>query len=206
MLIEQSRKLDGETETMASVATKLMSAEEFCDWVHQPENRDRYFELERGEIIEMPPPTHLHGFVCGNLAGILRDYALRRKRGYTCTNDSGVILDRNPDTVRGIDVAFYDGLPTAEAMQVKYAVTPPILAAEVLSSSDRPARTTRRVGEMFARGVQMVWLVDPELREVSILRPGELPATVDERQELDGGEVLPGFHCRVAEFFGVFGE
>lgn len=49
---------------MATVAPKLMTAEEFYDWVHQPGNEDRLFELEEAEVVEMPPPRKLHGFVC----------------------------------------------------------------------------------------------------------------------------------------------
>ena len=34
--------------------TRLMTAEEFCDWVQRPENANRWFELVRGEVIELP--------------------------------------------------------------------------------------------------------------------------------------------------------
>jgi hypothetical protein len=34
---------------MATVAPRLMTAEEFYDWSHRPENADRLFELEKGE-------------------------------------------------------------------------------------------------------------------------------------------------------------
>jgi Uma2 family endonuclease len=40
-----------------TTAKKLMTAEEFCDWVHQPEQDDKWFELVRGEVIELPSPT-----------------------------------------------------------------------------------------------------------------------------------------------------
>jgi hypothetical protein len=31
-----------------------MTAEEFFDWANSPENSDRHFELERGEVIDNP--------------------------------------------------------------------------------------------------------------------------------------------------------
>ena len=52
-----------------ATATDLMTAEAFFAWVHRPENADRWFELERGKVIEMPPPGHRHGVVCGTSAG-----------------------------------------------------------------------------------------------------------------------------------------
>ncbi|MCA9160812.1 MAG: hypothetical protein KDA72_20920 [Planctomycetales bacterium] len=33
-------------------------------------------------MIEMPPAGNFHGFVCGNVARILRDFAIARKKGY----------------------------------------------------------------------------------------------------------------------------
>lgn len=51
---------------MATVATKLLTAEEFFDWANLPENRDRRFELEKGEIVEGSLPGERHCAVCGN--------------------------------------------------------------------------------------------------------------------------------------------
>jgi hypothetical protein len=52
---------------MTPVATKQrMNAEEFFDWCNRPENRDRHFELERGEVVEVARPGERHGFVCLN--------------------------------------------------------------------------------------------------------------------------------------------
>ena len=46
-------------------STRLLTAEEFYDFCHLPENRDRHFELERGEVVEMSRPGEVpHGFVC----------------------------------------------------------------------------------------------------------------------------------------------
>ena len=91
---------------MSSVLTNLMTAEEFYDWVHRPENRDRHFELEEGELVEMSRPGERHGVVCGNTSYILVGYTRKRKKGYVCSNDTGLILDRDPDNVRGPDIAL----------------------------------------------------------------------------------------------------
>ena len=37
---------------MSIATTKGMTVQEFLEFVHRPENRDRFFELERGEIVE----------------------------------------------------------------------------------------------------------------------------------------------------------
>jgi Uma2 family endonuclease len=52
---------------MSTATTTRMTAEEFYDWVHRPENVNKWFELVRGEVIELPPPTRPHGVVCMNI-------------------------------------------------------------------------------------------------------------------------------------------
>src|SRR5438876_3189867 len=57
-------------EVVMSSATiskpKRMTAEEFYDWANRPENDNRWFELVRGEVIELPAPRVPHGVVAGN--------------------------------------------------------------------------------------------------------------------------------------------
>src|SRR6185436_15149951 len=102
---------------MSTIQTKLITAEEFYDWTNRPENRGRVCELERGRIIEMSRPGKLHGLICANVAGILRNYAIQRKKGYVCSNDTGVIVERDPDTVRGPDVLFFEDAAKVEEVE-----------------------------------------------------------------------------------------
>ena len=48
----------------------------------------------------------------------------------------------------------------------------------------------------------LIWLVDPEMRTVLVYRGTPRGGELDEEDTLDGGEVLPGFSCKVAELFG----
>ena len=186
--------------------TELMTAEDFFGWVSLPENRDLHVELERGEITEMPPPGKFHGFVCGNVVRILGNYAAEHGRGYVCANDAGLIVERDPDTVRGPDVTFYEDSQTADDMERQFAAEPPVLAVEVLSPNDRVNRTVLRISQMLALGVKMIWIIDPETRDVSVYRSGRNPQLIPLSQELTGGDVLPDFRCRVADLFAVPGH
>ena len=66
---------------MATAATNLMTAEEFFDFANRLENRDRRFELEEGEIVEMPSPGERHGAVYAMLCWFFVNYARVAKRG-----------------------------------------------------------------------------------------------------------------------------
>jgi Uma2 family endonuclease len=114
-----------------------MTAEEFYDFCHRPENRDHLFELERGEVVEMSRPGEQHGYVCDNFARILGNYTFQRRKGYVCSNDTGVIWERDPDSVKGPDVVLYDENRRFDALAKKYSERPPRLVVEVRSPNDR---------------------------------------------------------------------
>ena len=192
---------------MSTVATQQrLSAEQFFDWCHRPENRDRHFELDRGEVVEVSRPGERHGFVCLNVGRILGNYTFGRRKGYVCSNDTGIILERDPDTVRGPDLLLYDQVRRYNELNPRYSEQPPALAVEVLSPSDQWGKVTRRITEFLGRGIAVVWLIDPEGQSVTIYRVNHLPQVFEGEDQLAGEPELPGFHCRVADFFYLPGE
>ena len=193
---------------MATITTRPVTAEEFAAIVERPENAGRFFELDEGEIIELPPPQKPHGFASANLVFLLSLYCRERGRGYVLTNDTGVVLERNPDTVRGPDVMLCDDDATADEIlsDDSWLETPPVLAVEVLSPSNRYGQISRKVNQYLTAGVQLVWVVDPPAREVTVYRPGDSPSVSNVESKLTGGDALPGLAIKVAELFRMPGE
>lgn len=191
---------------VTSPATRLMSAEEFWEWQHRPENRESEFELVRGEVVELSRPGGRHGAVCGNVGGILWNFTRQRQKGYVCLNDTGVIIERDPDTVRGPDVLLYDELIRFDELNPRFIDKPPDLAVEVLSPNGRMAKVMRRVEEFLRQGIKLVWVLDPEERAVTVFRAGKGHYVLAEKDELTGDDVLPDFRVRVADFFKMPGE
>lgn len=182
-----------------STATKLLTAEEFAKLPNPADGSKQ--ELVRGEVVTMPPPGFIHGIVQNNVSFSLTAYARQTKSGRV-TVESGVVTERDEDTVRGPDVAYwsYERLP-ADQVPEGYANVAPDLCVEVLSPSNTEQRTTRKVAEYFACGARMVWVVDPEERTVTIYRkPGE-GRVLWEDAAITGEDVLPGFSCALTEFF-----
>jgi hypothetical protein len=64
-------------------------------------------ELVRGLVVPMNPPFPYHGFVCGKVDRIIGGFIEANDRGYPMCNDSGVVTERAPDTLRAADFAFY---------------------------------------------------------------------------------------------------
>jgi Uma2 family endonuclease len=191
---------------MATVATKLLTAEEFYDWANHPDNRDKYCELERGEIVEMFRPGKIHGLVCANVAWFLGGYVRQRKKGYVCSNDTGVIVERDPDTVRGPDVMLFEDAARIEDVEKKYGEKPLVLAVEVLSPNDTTGKIMRRIREQQHFGTPLIWVLDPEARNVIVYQTGKEYKVVEEAEELTGEDVLPDLRVRVIELFALPGQ
>src|SRR5262249_683850 len=155
---------------------------------------------------EMPPPGEYHGVICSFIAHLLWEYVFRRGgKGLVCGNDTGLLIQRNPDTVRGPDVMFFEETRQPEELSRKFSERIPRLIWEVPSPRERVRGTNGRVSQYLRRGVPLVWLVDPEVRSVTVYRPGQDYTVLDETDELFVEEVLPGWRCRVADLFAVPG-
>ncbi len=161
------------------------------------------FELVRGEIVKMPPPMPEHGRVCVNVGFVLESHGRRSGLGYTLSNDSAVLIERGPDTVRGADVCFYSHArwPRSEVGRILPPV-PPDLVVEVASPSNRPGTLFSKIGEYLDAGVLLVWVVYPSSRRVAVYRPDQEDATFfNEGDFLENFPELPGFQCAVADLF-----
>ena len=190
---------------MSSVGSQLMTAEEFFDWVHRPENRDRRFELDEGEVVEMSRPGERHGTVCANVAWILGSYIRQVKKGNVVANDTGIILQRDPDSVKGPDVALYVSSKKYDELAIKYSDQIPLLVVEVLSPTDRFGSMMKRINQFLANGVTLVWMLDPDVQTVTVFRDKQFSVVLEADEELSAPDVLPGFRCVVEECFAVQG-
>jgi Uma2 family endonuclease len=162
----------------------------------------RIYELAAGRLLSEPLPGFDHGEVMSEVAQLLGSYVRSQELGIVVCGDTGFILSRNPDTVRGPDVAFIrrDRLPSARLRT--YYPGAPDLAVEVLSPGDRPGAVAAKVADYLAAGTLAVWILDPEERTATIFTPGAPARSLREDEDIDGAGVIQGFRCRVSALFG----
>ena len=190
---------------VTTATTPRMTVDEFFEWTARPENAGRRWELVRGEVVEMPSPGYLHGVVCAIIAHILMTYAGRRGRGIVATNDTRLVVNRVRDTTRGVDVMFIDEVQSFDSISPGPVTGVPALAVEVYSPSDRPGRLSQRIGDYFAHGVPLVWVVYPEEKVVDVYRPGRSVEAHTVADTLSGYDALLDFSCPVADVFRLPG-
>lgn len=182
---------------MPEVVQKLLTAEEFAALPEPPDGSKE--ELLRGEVITMPVSNSRHGLVQAQIAYLLHDAVRSCKIGWV-TIGSGVVIERDPDTVFGPDVSFFS-IARYPNRPEGYFEIPPDLVVEVLSPDDRRKNVREKIKDYVKSGVKLVWLVDPEVRTVTVYAGSLRGTELDETETITGGEVLPEFSCKVAEFF-----
>lgn len=180
-----------------SAPTKLVTADEL---LHMPDDGYKY-ELVEGRLLRMPSPGFRHGVIAARLAGALLQVVEARRLGAVAV-ETGYTLARDPDTVRGPDVSFVCQERVERAGKpAGYWSGPPDLAVEVLSPDDRPSRVAKKIQEYLRVGVRMIWVIHPDDRTLTVYRSDVAPVTLATDQDVDGGDVVPGFRYTVSRLF-----
>jgi Uma2 family endonuclease len=179
---------------MASVA-QLITAQQLAE---TPEWER--FELVRGELVPMPLRGFQHGAIVAEITVALQNFVHIKKLG-AVTISTGFWIARDPDTVRGPDVAFIraERIPTEEIRT--YFPGPPDLAVEVLSPGDHAGEVNAKIQDWLIAGCTEVWVVDPDTRSVTVyshLRQAKILSVAD---TLTSEELLPGFRLPIAQVF-----
>jgi Uma2 family endonuclease len=181
--------------TATTTTTKLMT---IAEMERLPDDDYRY-TLIRGVLHRMPPPMPRHGRTTTTVIVVLGAFVRDHNLGVVY-NESGFALARDPDVLVGPDVAFVraDRVPADED---SYPDLAPDLVVEVLSPSNMPALVAEKLAEYDRAGVPLVWIFDPRRRTVRVRAADGSDRVLTEGDELDGGDVLPGFRLAVARFF-----
>ncbi len=174
----------------------LLTAEEFF-LLAEPDDGSRQ-ELVRGEIVTMPPPGGIHGVCCLKVGRRIGNFVEEHDRGTVACNDTGFITGRQPDSVRGPDIAYWSRDRLVE-VPVGYIEIAPDLLVEVLSPSNTSKQIRAKLQEYFAKGVRLAWVVAPEDRTLTIYRTPDEGRVLHETSTVTGEDILPGFTCRVSD-------
>lgn len=185
------------TEPRAAAEPPLMTVEE----LEQMSDDDNHYELVRGLLLRLVPPNFSHGNIVGRLAYHIQGFLDKNEIAEICI-ETGFILARHPDIVRGPDLSVVLR-PRLEGVDLSRGFFPgaPDLAVEVVSLGDTHDEVADKVEDYLALGVRLVWVVRPTRRTVAVHRPGEAVRILAGDDALDGGDVLPGFVLPLTKLF-----
>jgi Uma2 family endonuclease len=170
-------------------ADALATAEDLLSGRYGEENS----ELEEGVLLLHEPAGWAHGVVVYRVCAALSSRVADWNEVAVAAGDPGFWLTHMPDTVRAPDVAVISG-PDAAGLEHEpgFARRPPDLAIEVRSPSDTLASQLDKARMWTARGVRLVWVIDPGSEAAYLLTPGAPLQRISMGGSLSAEPVLPG--------------
>lgn len=181
-----------------TTAKRIFTADEL---LAMPDDGNRY-ELVRGELVTVAPAGHNHGRVAMRLSRRIGNFVEEHDLGHDIGAETGVNIERDPDTTLAPDYGFISYERMAEPPPVSgYVQVVPDLVVEVASPNDRPADIDRKTSMWLACGVRLALVVFPEAEEVRAHHGDGRVVRYRLGDTVQGDPVLPGFTCPVADIF-----
>lgn len=178
------------------MATTARAQATEADLLAQPKDGSKY-ELVDGEI-RVSPGGARHSEVSVRLAARLLAFATEHHLGHAFDSSAGFRLPGG--NVRSPDVSFVAaGRFPNDRVPDDFGNLAPDLAVEVVSPGDRPRHVLDKVGEYLEAGVRLVWVIDPRRARAVVYRSLSEIRELGPDDTLDGGDILPGFRCRLGE-------
>ena len=139
--------------------------------------------------------------VASAIIALLQPFIRQQRLGFITAPDGMHRMRRGNRRGPDVGVTLRASLGPKRPMRGPAAPIAPDLAVEVLSPGNTRREMTNKRTEYFDSGTRLVWIVDVENRSVAVYTGVEEFEVLGADDTIDGGEVLPGFTARVAEFF-----
>jgi Uma2 family endonuclease len=178
-----------------------LTAEEFAELVRDDFDLQRA-ELVRGQVEALETPDLLHGAIVLNLTKAVAAYLHQApdEQGYACF-EIGLIVAREPDTVRRPAVSFFVGGERFAELDHAVTQTCPAMVLEIGSTNDRRRAMRDRVESYLEWGVRTVWVADTLEKAVHCIRAGQPPRIYSSAQSIPGSPVFADLKIAVKSLF-----
>ena len=181
----------------AQIKVSLTDFQRLCS-LNQETRLERSAE---GDLILMPPESSWSGHRNSKISQYLGLWA-DQHGGFEFGSSAGFILPngacRSPDS-SWISLDRWNSLSADD--RSGFARICPDFVVELRSPSDSRAVLESKMQEYMANGSKLGWLIDPSTKTVKIYRPGQLPESQVNPQEISGESILKGFHLDLTSIF-----
>jgi Uma2 family endonuclease len=166
------------------------------------DGQDRLYEIVHGQRVEKPAMSAYASLIGFRLARQVDLFAEQAKRGRAITE---ILFGLAEGLQRRPDAAFVSFNRWAEDLLPPHTDPWPVvpnLAIEVVSKTNLAEDILDKLEEYFHAGVELVWIVYPRQRQIYVYESPTEVRIVNVTQEIDGGNVLPGFRLPLTTLFG----
>lgn len=163
---------------------------------------EKVYEIVDGVPREVEPMGAFANLLASELFAILHQFARQHRFGLAAI-ETMFLLRHSPVLQRKPDVAFVSASKRVRPPTHQEAAwdVVPDLAVEVISPTNTADVMDAKVVEYFQAGVRLVWVLFPETRRMYIYESPERMRAIGVNDQLDGGDVLPGFSVRLGDIF-----
>ena len=157
-----------------------------------------------GEVVQKSMPSFEHSRLASLLSFLFETYFRSVPEGVVLVELRHSERDESRAYLPDVGVLVTTRIPSDARTRKRGPVeSAPDMAIEILSPDDRPGRVSEKLTFYMRTGVPLVWIIDPEARELHAHRPG-LPSTVHRAGEVIGAQpVLSSFELSIDELFAV---
>lgn len=157
-------------------------------------------ESSEDEELEFMPSLE-HGAIGIRLGRYLDAYVEEQGLGLVCNSQTTYkFVGQKPNRLPDLSFVRRERLPARIDQNANFA---PDLAVEVLSKGDDVSEVDKKIFQYQRSQVKLVWIIHPVIQAVDIyrLKDGLKLQRLLVEDELDGEDVIPGFHLKVARLF-----
>jgi len=186
------------TATLLEAKTRITPE----DFLNLPDG-GKGFELVDGELKELNVSFE-STYVAGEIFGVLRDFVKPRRLGWVSPEGTAYrCFPEDPDRIRKADVSFHllARVTTERAKREGYFTIVPDLVVEVISPNDLSYEVERKRHEWLDAGVQLVWVVHPEVKTIHAYGTDGSTRLYQKTDTLTAEPLLPEFRVSVADLF-----
>jgi Uma2 family endonuclease len=163
----------------------------------------KFYEVVDGQIVENPPMGAQESILASFLQGLMDPIARTNRLGRAAT-ETLFLIDRTGKLKRRPDLAFVSDqrwplrrrVPGTEAWDVI-----PDLTVEFVSETNTANSIVVKIEEYFQAGVRAVWVIYPVVSKVYVYDSPTRARILQLGDELDGGNMIPGFRVALSTLF-----
>jgi Uma2 family endonuclease len=179
--------------------TTIQTEQTIADLLRQPD--EKLYELVRGQLVEKDM-GFLSSWVAWQISRLIGNYIEGKNLGWVSTEVLVACFPWIPNHARRPDMVYLhrDRLATPLPTQDPVTVAP-TWVVEVLSPNDNAMDVDEKVEEYLRAGVELIWVVNPQLHVVHVHRANTPSDRFHDTDTITGGPVLPEFQAVVSDFF-----
>lgn len=160
-------------------------------------------EVVNGELVMSPKNNFQHESIFSRLFFPLEAFNREHRLGGVFGSNLGCWMSNR--NCRAPDISF---LPKERLRRLgftpstrKFLPGAPDLAVEILSPSNTRTEIDARLNDFFTSGTQIVWIINPDDKSVTVCHPPTDRKVLGPGATLDGEHLLPGFQLLIGDLF-----